>query len=238
MLRIAGWTLIALVLLAGCDQKVEPVAPPKVVTGTGVVRGKVTFIGTPPVMKSIANRPCHEGAPPLVEETVVLGEGGGLENVVVMIKGMENIDVSSMPPAMLDQVHCRYVPHVLAVGVNRPLVVRSSDDTVHNVHVLAGENRSENFGQTRAGEQRELRFSKPETMRVKCDVHPWMSAYVVVVDHPFVSVTRDGGKFEITGLPAGSYTLSAWHELYGTLESPLVIDGPTPVEVNLKYQAP
>jgi hypothetical protein len=143
-----------------------------------------------------------------------------------------------MKPALLDQVHCRYVPHVLVVGVNNPLLVRTSDDTVHNVHVLAERNASENFGQTAAGQQRELRFAIPEVMRVKCDVHPWMGAYVFVVDHPFVSVTSGGGKFEIRGLPPGRYTLSGWHELYGTIESTVTVTDATPVELNLKYEAP
>jgi plastocyanin len=245
-LRIAD--RIAVIVLATCLTACDdastangsPAAPPRVLrTGAGIVRGVVKFDGVPPKMATIANKPCHAGAPELEEETVMVGDGGAMMNVLVFVEGAgSGGDGSQREPAVLDQVHCRYVPHVLGVQVGQTLVVRSSDDTMHNVHYKPDRNAAANFGMTTAGQEKRVTFAAPEFVRVKCDVHPWMTAYVGVFDSPFFTATGVDGKFEIKGLPAGEYTLVAWHELYGRQEQPLKVDEAKPVETTFRYKAP
>ena len=208
-------------------------------TGNGVVRGVVKYDGVPPKMAVIANKPCHDGAPELAEETVVVGDGGAMTNVLVYVEGAGTGDGAGRDPAVLDQVHCRYVPHVLGVQVGQTLVIRSSDDTMHNVHYKPDRNAAGNFGMTQAGAEKRVKFAAPEFVRVKCDVHPWMTAHVGVFEHPFFAATGADGKFEIMGLPPGNYTLATWHELYGRLAQPLTISDDKPeAEATFRYKAP
>jgi plastocyanin len=228
--------LVALLLLTGCDPKSpeKPAAPPRDVSGNSVVRGKILFTGLPPVMKEIPNQPCHEGAPKLTEETVLVGAEGGLKNVLVTIEGIGPSAPKGAAP-MLDQVHCRYTPHVLGVTVGEEMVIRSSDATLHNVHITGASGDVMNFGLTSAGAEKRLSFATPGVLRAKCDVHPWMSAYIAVIENPFFAVTGDDGSFEIKNVPAGSFKLVTWHEQYGRLEQPITCSDEKPAEVKLTY---
>ena len=190
-------------------------------------------------MATIANQPCHAGAKELEEETVIVGDGGALMNVLVFVEGAGTGDGSMRPPAVLDQMNCRYVPHVVGVQVGQTLNVRSSDDTMHNVHYKPDRNAAGNLTMTRPGADKQVTFAAPEFIRVKCDVHRWMTAYVGVFDTPFFAATGVDGTFEIKGLAAGNYTLVAWHELYGRQQQPLTVaDETKPVEATFRYKAP
>src|SRR5205085_11453199 len=124
---------------------------------------------------------------------------------------------------VLDQVGCRYSPHVLGATVGQQIVFRSSDSTPHNVHLMGPDGDLHNFALAAAGQERGLALGKPQLVRVKCDVHPWMTAYIGVFENPFFAVTGDDGSFEIKGVPAGSYKLSIWHEQYGRQEQPVTV---------------
>ncbi|HYO10624.1 MAG TPA: hypothetical protein VER17_16780 [Tepidisphaeraceae bacterium] len=241
--------LAAAALAAGCDGTDAPTGshapaspPPRVLPaptfGTGTVRGTVKFVGAPPPRQEIPNVPCHDGAGPLKDETVVVNANGTLANVFVSLAGVSPSDGSGREPALLDQVDCRYVPHALAVQVNQPLRVRTSDPgTLHNVHYNPTNNPPANFGLTVAGAERPVTFARPEYVRIKCDVHPWMSGYVGVFDHPFFAVTPEGdGAFQIPRVPPGSYKLLAWHERYGEVEQRVEVGENGVSEVTVRYE--
>jgi hypothetical protein len=185
------------------------------------VTGRVVLEGTPPPEIVVDLSPDPRCAAlhtePLTTRHYVVGEDQGLANVFVYIReGVPERDYpipSEMP--LLDQVDCEYVPYVMGVRAGQTFQVRNSDPTMHNVHSTPDRrtgNRGFNFAQPFKGLVSERRFTAPEVaIRFKCDVHPWMFAYVAVVDHPFFAVTDESGRFEIKDLPDGKYTIEAWH---------------------------
>jgi hypothetical protein len=187
--------------------------------------GKVTFAGKAPEPKQIdmsGVKECADKHPdPVFEETMMVGEKGELANVVVSIKKEDSPDLAGEPskdPAVLDQKGCMYTPHVVAMCVGQPLVVKNDDEFLHNVHSLAQENPNFNFGQPTKddGKTVDQAPKTKEYIRVKCDVHPWMSAYIAVFEHPFFAVTGEDGTYTIKGLPDGEYTVQFWHEKLAT----------------------
>lgn len=189
----------------------------------GTITGKVTFKGTPPPEKTIdmaADAACkamHSEA--VTTRHYVVNSNGTLANVFVYVKsGLEgkNFDPPKQP-VVLDQEGCMYEPYVMGIMVNQPLEIVNSDDTLHNVHATPKINQEFNKGQPVKGMKFVHKFTKPEfPVRFKCDVHPWMFAYVHVVPHPFFDTTREAGTFTLKGLPPGKYTVEAWHHKAGT----------------------
>ena len=214
---------LVVLALAGCSGEDPAPAPrPPVPPGNGVITGTVTLSGKVSEMREIPNSSCHGGGANVREETIVSDAAGRLANVVVYLKDGPPVSVPAKP-VLLDQVGCRYVPHVVAVRTGQTLRVKSSDPTLHNVHGQSNANPAFNFGMTGAGQTRDLTFARPETFKVTCDVHPWMRAYVAVFDHPLFAVTGEGGTFEIRNVPPGAYTLVAWHERLGTREQQVTV---------------
>jgi hypothetical protein len=210
------------------------------------ISGKVTFEGTPPKRKKIktdADAKCaemHADSPLLSEEVVVNGDGT-LKNVFVYIKsGLQKTYDPPTTPVRLDQTGCHYVPHVFGMMAKQPLLIVNDDDTLHNIHAMpqAEGNKEFNLGQPTKGQEAKRTFANPEVMvHFKCDVHPWMSAYVGVLNNPFYSVTGDDGAFSLKGLPAGEYEVAAWHEKYGEqVQKVKVGDGETKT-IDFKFKA-
>jgi len=227
-------------MLAGCDGKApstsNPPALPKVVAGDGVIRGKVTFTGTPPEMRVIANAVCHPGVKePIKEESVVVNTDGSLRHVFVFLKGVAADAPMGGPSPLIDQVGCRYVPHVVGVQAGQPLTIRTSDPAIHNVHFTPTKNPADNLNMPGIGDERKVTFANPEFIRFKCDVHPWMSAYVGVFPSPFFTTTGDTGTFELTQLPAGTYMLAVWHERFGEMEKQVTIADGKPLTVDFTF---
>lgn len=209
----------------------------------GDVTGKITVKGTPPPnpeVRDLANDPnCSK----IVTEKVsvpfyVVGPGGALADVVVSLKGVSGKSTgASAPPAVLDQKGCQYVPYVLAIQTGQTLLVKNSDPLLHNVHATPakdGGNKSKEANLAQLAGGPDLKFSFPAAenfLRFKCDVHPWMFAYVTVVDHPYFDVSTKDGTFKLKNVPPGKYTLEANHRKAGTLAKEIeVTDGPLAVD--------
>ena len=187
---------------------------------TGVVSGTVYFDGEQKKRRPVdvsADKYCESqhADSPVLSESYVFGESadgkGTLVNVLVYVsKGIE--DGAYEAPGdkkLLNQVGCVYTPHVSGVMVGQTLTVKNSDATLHNVNRQSKENGSDNFGQPAKNMTKDMVFKNAEMgMQFKCDVHPWMKAYVHVMPHPFYAVTMKDGTYTLKGLEPGKYTIS------------------------------
>jgi plastocyanin len=200
--------------------------------GGSSITGTVTFAGNVPNLKPLAMEAepvCHEkhGGQPAPNEALVLGTGNTMGNIMVWVsKGLPADRTWAVPqtPVVLDQDGCVYKPHVMGIVVGQTYRILNSDGILHNVHTLPKINPSFNRGQPATVKEISTTFPSPENMfQVKCDVHPWMSAYIGVFTHPFFSVTNTDGTFTISGLDAGSYEITAWHERLGTQTASITV---------------
>ncbi len=203
--------------------------------GSATITGTVRYVGEVPPLNPIkmdADPGCakkHGSAVP--SEVLVLGENNAVANVFVQVKG--GLPAGSYPTpgeaAVLDQDGCRYSPHVLGVMVGQRLRILNSDGLLHNVHALPKINKAFNMAMPATRTEAEVTFAQEESMfMIKCDVHPWMGAYVAVIAHPYFHVTQADGRFSLSGLPAGRYDVEAWHEKLGLrTESVELTDGQT-----------
>ena len=185
--------------------------------------GAVTFSGSAPRFKAIkmdADPIClTKHTEPIYPETLVLGDGNTMGNVLIQIKSGLAKQAYPAPaePVVLDQEGCQYTPHVAGVMVGQTLKILNPDGTLHNVHALSKVNPEFNLAMPKFRTETTKTFDKAESVfPFKCDVHPWMTAWVAVLDHPFFAVTGKDGKFTIANLPAGTYEVEAWHEKLGT----------------------
>jgi plastocyanin len=221
-------TLAPAVWIAACGgQPPPPSAPPPNASRVdeskaGEITGRVVLEGqvppNPPITMN-ADSECVRQNPNGATFETIVARDGGLENVFVYVKdGLGNYYFDApTQPVTLDQKSCRYHPHVFGVRAGQPVEIVNSDPTLHNVHGVATANQEFNFPQAVPGMKTRRTFTRREIMvTFKCDVHNWMYAYAGVVDHPYFAVTSEGGRFELKGVPAGTYTIEAWHEKLGT----------------------
>ena len=239
--------LALLLLVAACSPEVTeaPKAPagPAGRLGTAVVSGRVALTGVPPVNERVTmtTDPFCAGHNPGETElpAYAVGADGALANVLLRVTaGVTGLYAAPAEAKQLDQIGCAFSPRVLALMTGQPLAIVSSDATLHNVHAAAKLNQPFNLGMPAPGTRYTRTFGKPEIVPFKCDVHPWMRAWVAVVPHPFFAVTGPDGRYQIQGLPAGSYAVEAWHEkLPAQTFSLTVTDGETTVH-DLTFTSP
>ena len=241
---LIGCGAASLLLLAGCGgsstsegpKKEEPksaaapAAAPTDDASAATVTGKVSFSGDKPVMKALsmdATPACARAhTTPQKSQEVMVNENGTLRNVFVWVKsGLPDKAWPAPATAVrLDQKGCMYEPHVFGVMTNQDIEIANDDPTNHNIHPQPKDNREWNESQPPKGENKKKSFARQEVMiPVKCNVHPWMRAYIGVVSHPFFAVTGDDGTFTIKGLPPGTYKVEAWHEKYGAKEMDVTV---------------
>jgi plastocyanin len=210
------------------------------------INGTVTFDGKTPALRPLAmdaDPACaKKHSAPVPNEMLALGSGNTMGNIMVFVsKGLPAGKTYPAPktPVTLDQNGCLYKPHVMGIMVGQPYRILNSDGVLHNIHTLPKINTSYNKGMPPTLKEATTVFDKPETVfHIKCDVHPWMSAYIAVFTHPFFSVTSTDGKFTISGLDAGTYEITAWHEKLGVQTATVTVTGSDTKSQNFKFAVP
>lgn len=202
------------------------------------ISGTVNFTGKVPAAQKIdmSLDPACKGSN--YAENLVVKDGKLANAFVYVKKGLEGkrFEAPSAEPARLEQRGCRYVPHVLGVMAGQKLEITNSDATTHNVHPMPREERGFNAAQSPDAPPVMHTFTKPEIMMpVKCNVHPWMRAYINVVDHPFFAVTGEDGRFELKGLPPGTYTIAAVQEDLGEQEETVTVAPKQDTQVSFSF---
>lgn len=239
LMAIFAFSLFSLVLGYALQPNSASAAPPASVpasaraadsSGSGTITGRVVLEGPAPAPRMIdmSGEPaCRAAHPsPVAFPEVEMGDHGALEDVVVYIKSGLGNDSFAAPQTSvsLDQKGCMYSPHVVALMTNQTLLIRNSDPTVHNVHLLAHSNRSWNKSEPSGVPPLQETFSRPEmAMPLVCNVHPWMRGYIFVFANPYFQVTSRSGEFTLRNLPPGTYTLEAWQEKFGTLDQTVTL---------------
>jgi plastocyanin len=207
----------------------------------GTVTGAITYAGadtdTPIAMS--ADPVCAGLHPTAVDTNKIAATDGKLANVFVYVKtGLEGRSFPApAEKAEIDQNGCLYSPRVQGVQVGQTVMIKNSDPTLHNIHALPTTNTEFNQAQPNGLPPIEKTFDKPEVMvHFKCDVHPWMSAYIGVLPHPYYAVSAADGTFTIAKLPAGKYTLEAWHEELGTATQDVEVTANGTATVNFDFK--
>ena len=209
----------------------------------GQITGSVKLDGTAPHQKPIdmAKEPScaavHKDKP-ATTESVIAGANGGLENVVVYItQGLTGNEPVSTQSAEIKQEGCQYVPHVVAVDAGQHMKIVNSDQTSHNINAQSTKNPAWNKSQPAGASPLDATWNNEEVaIPVKCNVHPWMHAYIVVVKGPY-GVSDDSGSFKLDNVAPGTYTLTAWHETYGTQTQTVTVAAGKPATVSFTFKA-
>ena len=218
---------IFFLLCSACGEK-EPPKParqptPLDLSTTGIISGQVRFAGSVPeqtVLQLGGWSECaaqHPGGNSRAGDVLV--NDGTLQNAMVYVKkGLEDrIFAVPTEPVTIDQKGCVFLPRTAGAQVDQPLRLLNSDPIAHNVHSLPKNSRQWNFSLGVKGTSRTITVSKPEAMiELKCDIHPWMRAYLGIFDHPYFALSGADGSFTLQNLPPGEYTIEAWHERFGT----------------------
>jgi len=212
----------------------------------GQITGTIKLDGQAPHQKPIdmsKDPSCaqtHAGAP-TTAENVLVGPNGGLANVVVYIsQGLTGNEPAATQPVKMEQKGCQYFPHVVALNVGQHLNVVNDDKTAHNIHPEpkpGGGNIPWNKSQMEGSPALDVTWATPEVaIPVKCNIHPWMHAYIAVVKGPF-DVSSNTGVFKLDNLAPGNYTLTAWHETYGTQTQTVAVAAGKPAAIDFTFKA-
>ncbi len=220
---------------AGSDSTDTP-EEAETVAGKGNFAGRVVLDGQAPQLELLVKSGDEKvkdaevcGAHDVPDESMIVGAGNGVANAFVYLRKAPKSFEAAPPaqPVVIDQKGCRFFPHVSIVQVGQAVKVISDDQVAHNVHTFPKRNQGINSlmqPKDREGLELIYKTAESEPLRIACDIHAWMSAFQIVVDHPFAAITDADGRFSIQGLPAGKHEFRIWHEKAGFLERKLVVE--------------
>lgn len=203
------------------------------------IKGVISFEGVVPARKKLVlPNGCNQKTDGLANDILI--KNGKLQNVLIRVtKGLEGKTFSEIPTevAQLDQRGCQYHPRLLAVRVGQKVDFINSDPIFHNIRSITTVNKNFNLPMPKKDQRISMTFDKPEIfMQSKCSVHPWMGAHIAVMDHPYFAVSDEQGHFEIKNLPAGTYTIEAWHEVFGVETKEIKIENEKEMSLDFSFK--
>jgi len=239
MTRYFAPTLGALALTGLATTRIHAPAARPIAAGT--ISGTVTYTGTPPKMRPIdmSKEPscASQHTTPVMTENVVTGPGSTVQYAVVYISAGDQPGAAPGQAVRYDQKGCQYIPHVAVLQTGQALDIYNNDQTSHNIHPLAKTNPEWNKSQPAGSPPIHASYDKPEFIAVKCNVHPWMHGYFAVLTTPHHALSGADGKFSIVGLPPGKYTVTAWHERFGTQSQEVTVAEGGTAPANFVFKA-
>jgi plastocyanin len=196
-----------------------------VVDGGSIV-GRVKFSGTvaPPHKVEISKDQDVCGKTEKIDESLLIGKDHGLQNVLVSIRDIQKGKGFADSAPTLDQRDCRYSPHLVLVPVGKPLTILNSDGILHSVHTHSVKNPAFNRAQSKFKKEMQETFFQPETIKLTCDVHSWMSGWIIAQEHPYFAISGGDGSFELVDIPPGEYVISFWHETLGAKKTAVLVE--------------
>jgi Carboxypeptidase regulatory-like domain len=206
----------------------------------GTVSGRVTYEGTPPKFKPLdmRNEPTcaqHYTAPPM-PEGVVTGPNNSLQNVVVYVSAGAPDEPAPSQVVVLKQRGCRYTPHVVVLETNQEVWVHNDDSITHTVHPMSRINHEWNRSQPPGTPAFAIKYDKPEFIRLRCELHPWMRGVFAILKNSHYAVSDESGSFSLAGLPPGKYTITAWHETYGDQSQVVTVGSGEAKKLEFKFK--
>ena len=239
----------ALLLAVSCSKEQEQKSPPskesppaKTQTapastqGRGTIAGKVIFKGSQRPGRLTVGKDrevCGDGKP---DPSLIVGGDGGLKNAVVQIAGLR-AGVTPSKDAAVDQLKCEYAPHVSVVPAGATVTFKNSDGILHNIHTVSQINSPFNRAQPKFLKEIKESFAKPEVIGLRCDVHGWMTGWVIVTDNVYFAVTESDGAFKLTDVPAGKHNLQLWHESLGSAAQQVELKSGETANVTIEFHA-
>ena len=190
----------------------------------GTLSGQVTYSGKIPAQKIINTGKYAKACGPEIKSQSLLIKNNGVKNAVISIsgKGAKKLK-STSGEYVLNQENCVYSPHIVVMPKESELEIKSSDPFNHNIHTYSFDNDPVNL-MFMPGMEHEQEFEEAEVVKVECDLHGWMQAWIVVTENSYFALTNDNGSFEIPELPPGKYSLTAWHEVLGTMTQKINVE--------------
>ncbi len=210
------------------------------VSNGGVITGTVTFAGDVPGVKMLVVDKDQEGCghSSVHSEVLLVSADKAIKNVVISIAGIskgKKFDRSGGNPA-IDQKRCIFIPHVTVVPPKSTVDILNSDEIMHNIHTWSILNTA--FNESAAGGGKlPKEFKYPETIKITCDVHKWMTAWLIVQDNPYYAMTDADGKFQIGDIPPGTYIVQAWQESLGKTTHKITVKAGETAKVDFEMTA-
>ena len=204
----------------------------------GTISGTVKFKGSAPAPKKLDVNKDKEvcGKTPKVDQSLVVNNGN-IANAVVTITDIKKGKKIESKKITLDQKGCEYHPHVLVFPAGSTVEILNPDGILHNVHSYSKVNSPFNVAQPKFKKTLAQKIEKPEAIEIKCDVHSWMSGWLVATPNPYFAVTDNSGSFKLTDVPAGSYTVEVWHEKLGKSTQKVTVKAKEDAKVGFELAA-
>jgi len=207
-----------------------------VVKNGGTVRGAVKLQGELPKLPPLEITKYKEVCKDVPNEAIVAGPGQGLRYAVITLEGISQGKATEKEAVHeLDNIGCRFVPHVMTASVGQFVRLKNSDPILHTAHAYFGAGQPQFNVGLYPGRVTRKPLITPGIAKIVCELHPWMKAYIVVTEHPYHSVTDTYGEYDIADIPAGLYRLKVWHEVFGSQEKKVEVKAGTPVRADFAF---
>lgn len=222
------WRGLTIALTLACAG-ITPVAAydGAAVSGGGTISGVVKYKGTAPAPAALDVNKDKEvcATSPKTSKELVVGADGGIKYAVVSIATIAKGKPFDTAKPVVDQKGCEYLPHIQLVAAGKEFDITNDDGILHNIHTYSTKNPPLNRAQPKFKKTLTEKLEQPERVKMTCDVHGWMTGWIVVMDHPYYAATDDKGAFKLTDVPPGDYELKVWQEKLGETTQKVTVQG-------------